>query len=114
MRDVELRGKYLTDDSVRTSGFCSSRWYREILETDDEGVTVKLFDAAYAEPERLSYREVDGLIICYGLWTRVGMVDFVRADDPAVHHIRLAYQYPEIAGKRLYELEEELRERSKR
>jgi len=114
MRDIELKGKYIPTGHVRTSGFCSSRWYWEVLKTDDEGITVKLFDAAYAEPERMSYRKIDELIICYGLWDKVGMADFVRADDPALQWIKYAHSYPEEAGRRIYKLQRELeRERER-
>lgn len=40
----------------------------------------------------------------HGLWRRVGMWDFVAADDPAASDIRFCHQSPDAAGRELHRL----------
>jgi len=43
-----------------------------------------------------------------GLYRKVGMWDFVPADDPAVDCIRWCHSAPESAGRELYRLRQEI------
>ena len=78
--------------------------YYQILGMDDEGATLKQYGSALASPFRVSYRELDSLVIQHGLCRRTGRYQFDRADDLAVACIRYATENPQAAGRELYRL----------
>uniref|UniRef100_A0A6H1Z8L8 Uncharacterized protein n=1 Tax=viral metagenome TaxID=1070528 RepID=A0A6H1Z8L8_9ZZZZ len=82
-----------------------SRWFWEIIkECGVAGTVVKLFDAPYAPAFVIPCREFKEHIKQHGVYRQVGIYQFVRADDPAASCIQYAHQYPEAAGRELYDL----------
>ena len=88
--------------------FTGSLWYYQIIKMDDDGITVQLYDAAYAKPVRLSYFDLDSLILRYGLWKKTGLYQFDKANNPAIKHIISATQSSQWAGQRIYDLEQKV------
>ena len=99
-------GQFIPTGNIRWSG---SRWYHQVLKLCGvAGVLVKLYDAPYSASYLMPWLEISHLIKLYGIWISTGIYSFARADDPARHHIKMAHEYPEAAGRRIYELEQEL------
>lgn len=97
---------FLPTGGKRWSG---SPWYYQILDKNDEGVVVRLYDDAYAKEITLSYNEYASLVQRFGLWVKTGLYQFDRADNPAIHEIHFCTQYPQAAGEELYYLKQELK-----
>ena len=97
---------FLPTGNKRWSG---SPWYYQILDYNDEGVVVQVYDEAYSEKKTISYNEYNYLVQKYGLWEKTGLYQFDRAENPANHDIRYCSQSPQLAGEELYYLRQELK-----
>ena len=88
-----------------------NRWYWKVISVAGvTGCILQLYDAPYAEPWLAPWATVNRLIKKGGIWERVGIYEFVQADDPAKEYIRLAHNFPIHAGLRIYELEQRIKE----
>jgi hypothetical protein len=71
----------------------------------DGSVVIRDSDCEPAQTERIwSRTEWDAAVAAGGLWRRVGIWDFVLADDPAADEIAFCYRSREAAGRKLLAL----------
>jgi hypothetical protein len=67
-------------------------------------------DCGEVRPTRTIPRaEFDQRVRDYGLWRKVGLWDFTRADDPAANVIAYCHRSPQSAGHMLWRYQERLR-----
>lgn len=97
----DLKPGLFIADGKRWSG---SDWFQEVMEINDEFITLCLYDCGYVKPLEYTYSAVQTMLIRGGLWQRVGIYSFAPFNDPAAGCIRFAEQYPQAAGRELYEL----------
>jgi hypothetical protein len=107
-REVSEKGLFFRFGGQLRGGL--SFWYPDKEQPDPDAVVIRDGDCGEVRPTRTIPRaEFDQRVRDYGLWRKVGLWDFTRADDPAANVIAYCHRSPQSAGHMLWRYQERLR-----
>ena len=108
-REVSEKGLYFRFGRQLQGG--TSFWYPDKEQPDPENeVVIRDGDCGEVRSTRTILREeFDRRVRDYGLWRKVGMWDFVPAEDPAANKVAFCHRSPQTAGHMLHRYSERLR-----
>ena len=112
IKDAIDKRLYLGAPRKHDWGTYSIHWNLPIA-IDEDRKLITMIDADCGTVDRswdITYEQWTEGFNTYGLWKKVGMWEFVKADDPAASNIRYCNHNPEGAGRHLYNCEIRIKE----
>lgn len=107
MKNKYKIGQFL-HSKLKKPPFDSVLWMK-IVSVEDTHLVVTDYDIYSPQIHRIPYGS-DDIIEDWTPYVLNGLYRFSKADDPSLPYIKLATTNPEAAGRKIWELEEQIRE----